>query len=147
MGKTTLNANVPQEFLNVFRQLVRRVQPAKALEPETAADYYGVLQKFPMEVLAESAQTLSQTQKFFPSTAEWFQAAQEVSRRFGVVRCPQCADRGLIRVNYHSGEASDLALCDCRAGQWWRTVGDEYVRKAHPWADQVDTVEAFEALT
>lgn len=72
--KTTAG-EVPKAFLDCFRQLVRRVQPAKALEPDTAADYYEVLKGFHIDVLRRAAKDLATTHTFFPSTAEWHEAA------------------------------------------------------------------------
>jgi hypothetical protein len=38
--------------------------------------------------------------------------------------CDRCACAGVIRVNYHSGEPFDIAICDCPAGQIWRHQDD-----------------------
>jgi hypothetical protein len=51
------------------------VQPAKALEPETAADYYEVLKGFHVDVVRRAAKQLATTNTFFPSTAEWYDVA------------------------------------------------------------------------
>jgi hypothetical protein len=40
------------------------------------------------------------------------------------MNCPRCADRGAIRVEYHSGEPFDIALCTCSAGVFYHGVGD-----------------------
>jgi hypothetical protein len=50
--------------------------------------------------------------------------------------CPHCADRGLVWVHYREadpllGQASDLVMCDCRAGQWYRRAGEAFVREKY----------------
>lgn len=47
--------------------------------------------------------------------------------------CPKCAGRGLIKINYESGEPFDVAMCDCRAGEVWRDGGYQLVREREPW--------------
>ena len=44
-------------------------------------------------------------------------------------RCYRCENQGLIRVNYHSGEPFDLAICDCPAGLFWNRQGELFIRK------------------
>jgi hypothetical protein len=137
MKTTPYLDGVPPEFAEIFRQLVRRVQPAKPLEPETCRDYYAVLRAFPITVLAQSATRLAQANRFFPSTAEWYQAAQAVEQP-NRTKCPKCNDYGLIRVNYHEDGGYDLAMCDCRAGQWYRQAGEAMVRKTDAGATAKD---------
>lgn len=36
--------------------------------------------------------------------------------------CPHCADKGIIRMKFHSGEEDQFALCLCAAGQAWRNT-------------------------
>jgi|SRR5215831_3758140 len=43
--------------------------------------------------------------------------------------CPHCGGFGVIRVNYRSGEPFDIAMCRCRAGQWYRRGGPGMVRE------------------
>jgi hypothetical protein len=135
MKKPIANPLVPPAFVTLFGQVVRRSQLTGRLEPETLSDYYEILQKFPIEVLAESAQTLAETQKFFPSTAEWFQAATEVAwnaRRALLDRpaltsilCGRCGDTGSVyatcpgdstcgRPRAHASH-DFVCVCACRA--------------------------------
>lgn len=45
------------------------------------------------------------------------------------MNCPKCADKGLIRVAYESGEPFDVAICTCRHGRVWRQGGEALVRQ------------------
>jgi hypothetical protein len=60
--------------------------------------------------------------------------------------CPKCASRGLIRVQYRSGEVFDVAICDCPAGQFWRHEGADRTRRRLrlPRVHQIALVETFE---
>ncbi len=42
--------------------------------------------------------------------------------------CQTCNSKGLVRVNYHSGEAYDLGICWCAWGQVYRVGGEALVR-------------------
>lgn len=42
--------------------------------------------------------------------------------------CDICNARGLKWVHYHSGEPSDIAICGCRFGQYWRNAGEDFIR-------------------
>ena len=43
--------------------------------------------------------------------------------------CDRCGGFGVIRINYRSGEPFDIAMCTCRAGQWYRRAGPGMVRE------------------
>ena len=45
------------------------------------------------------------------------------------VPCSRCQDRGLIRVNYQSGEPFDIAICDCATGYAFREAGELVIRQ------------------
>jgi hypothetical protein len=123
---TNTKPELPKAFLDVFTKLVSRTQSGR-LEAGTAAAYYELLQRVPLHVLIESATRLAETHTFFPSVAEWLHAAAAVSPP-AVRTCDHCHATGLVRVCYHSGEPFDVAICDCAAGQFYRTVGEETVR-------------------
>jgi hypothetical protein len=114
----------------VFAQLVSRTKTTGRLERDTAAAYWALLAPFPFDVLATSARQLAATQTFFPSTAEWIAVARRLSLRVRAraVACARCGETGLIRIDYRSGECADLAICDCAAGQWFRTAGEDVAR-------------------
>lgn len=46
--------------------------------------------------------------------------------------CRVCQGLGLIRIRYKSREPLDIAICDCRVGQWWRKAGQGYIRQQFP---------------
>jgi len=85
-------STVPKAFLDVFRQVVRRVQPTKAIEPETAADYFEVLKEFHIDVLREAAKQIAMTTKFFPTVSEWYQAA----KTWHLEHAPRAVDRRVM---------------------------------------------------
>lgn len=66
--------------------------------------------------------------------------------------CAKCADKGLIRVAYQSGEPFDLALCSCRFGRFFRDIPDRILRTwlagpnqpPLPEAHQIGLMEDFE---
>lgn len=64
--------------------------------------------------------------------------------------CRRCRNKGLIRVKYQSGEPFDIAICDCQAGQFWRSLGETAIR-AHfgglPPLHQVSAWEYFDGET
>jgi hypothetical protein len=122
---------IPAEFLDVFRDLVRAYQP-RGLDRDTPRVYWETMRIFPIAVLRESAIELRQrSSAFFPSTTEWFQVASAHGVKHGrsaPTTCAQCRDAGLVRINYRSGEPSDIAICTCRAGQFFRDTGEDAVR-------------------
>lgn len=67
-------------------------------------------------------------------------------RRLTIRRCLRCGNKGLIRVNYHSGEPFDVGICECQAGQHWRTAGEDAIRARLLLADEnrVALLEDFE---
>lgn len=67
---------IPAEFLDVFRDLVVALQPRTPTTRETARVYFETLKQFPLEAIRDSARQLRRTCTFFPSTGEWFAAAQ-----------------------------------------------------------------------
>lgn len=121
---------VLKEFQPIFRDLVIATQPRAALTGDTCRVYYETLADFSLEVVRESATELRRTSTFFPSTGEWVTVATRVLVRRGVpiaASCP-CGGRGLLRMEYQSGEPFDIAICDCRAGRNYRTGGEPFVR-------------------
>ncbi len=68
----------PEEFQPIYRDLAQAVQPIRALTPETFRVYWETLGDFEPDVLRHAAQDLRRIVKFFPSTAEWVQAARRV---------------------------------------------------------------------
>lgn len=138
----------PKAFLEVFARLVSRTKTTGRLESGTAAAYWELLARFPLDVIANSARHLAETQTFFPSTAEWIAAAsdRDLTRR-RPASCTRCGDKGLIRIDYRSGEVSDLAICDCAAGQIFRTTGEDVARAnvaGLPRAARVAYIEDFD---
>lgn len=71
---------VPAEFQALFRELAAMF-PARGLTGDTVAAYHKVLGALPMPVLREAVRMLGQTHRYFPSTAEWFDAATTVQAR------------------------------------------------------------------
>ena len=45
------------------------------------------------------------------------------------MNCTRCLNRGLIRLEFKSGEPFDVAICVCPKGRFWRATGVDYVRK------------------
>jgi hypothetical protein len=76
-GKIMQASPVPPEFQAVFRELVA-VFPARGLTAETIAAYHAVLGAVPVSVLRAAARQLARTNTFFPSTGEWFTAANVI---------------------------------------------------------------------
>lgn len=63
--------------------------------------------------------------------------------------CPRCANRGLIAIRYRDHSPWDIALCPCRIGQLYRTVGERLIRVRHPWITaehQVGHLEDFDEV-
>lgn len=60
--------------------------------------------------------------------------------------CTLCRNRGLLRVQYHSGEVFDLAICQCAAGEAWRHQGEAVIRERMQLTteQQVGWLEDFE---
>lgn len=67
--------------------------------------------------------------------------------------CPVCADKGLVRISYRSGEPDEFALCLCAAGAAWRNdrnAGRQTFPLWHLWAareeveqERVGPIEEF----
>jgi hypothetical protein len=125
--------DVPAAFLAVFRDLVRAYQP-RSLEKDAPRAYWSALGRYPIAILEAAAARVKTTRQFFPTTGEWYAAARTVAgdamRAQPRVDCPCCGDRGLIRIAYRSGEAADLAICHCPAGQFFRDTGEAVARAA-----------------
>lgn len=122
---------IPQEFQDIFRQVLSATRVGNTpITRETCRVYYETLGDFPLDVLRESAQNLRRTSTFFPSTAEWFQAASVLILRTRPAPsdCRKCAGRGLIAVKYHSGEPYDVAICDCADGKFFERAGEGLIR-------------------
>jgi hypothetical protein len=109
-------------FQKIFRSLVIAF-PSRRLERDASDVYWAVLGGLPIAVLRESALALARSSKFFPSTGEWFQAAEEVrlaERRalaarpaVGPIVCPNCSDTGWVYVT-QAGK-SFVTACACRS--------------------------------
>ncbi len=75
------HAPIPQEFRQVFRELVLATQAQHVrTDPDVVRIYFETLRDFSIDVVRTSARNLRRTTTFFPSTGEWFQAAQSVLR-------------------------------------------------------------------
>lgn len=106
MTKKDQRPPIPKEFLEVFRQLVRRFQPTRAVEPETAGDYYTVLNTFSLDVLRRSANDLALHGRFLPTTGEWAGVARLVvaddqrallnTPAATTIACDHCQDTGSV---------------------------------------------------
>jgi hypothetical protein len=121
----------PDGFRKIFRSLVIRLPP-RHLERDAVDEYWVVLQTIPLDVLRQSALTLSQTNTYFPSTGEWFQAAHEVQLAArvalaaepadpSIVECEQCSDTGWVYVD--QADRPSVVACGCR------TTNRTYQRK------------------
>lgn len=118
----------PPAFMDLFRDLVRAYQP-RALDRDTPRVYWETLRALPLDAIGEGAAVLRRrSSAFFPTTAEWFQAAAANQGAHRPPGCTRCGGKGIIRIDYHSGECADLAICDCQAGQWFRTAGEDVTR-------------------
>jgi len=121
-----------QDFSPIFRDLVRALQPPKALDRETERVYWETLRGFSADVLRQSACVLRrQDRPLWPTSGEWYRLATRLSQesaRNRTLRCAVCGDRGLLRVAYQSGEPLDIAVCACLAGRFYRTAGPVLVR-------------------
>jgi hypothetical protein len=113
---------VPADFRAIFRNLVIAAQP-RYLERDAIDVYWEILGSLPIECLRLGALALAQSQTYFPSTGEWFQAAQEVQAAaraaladepvdLAVIECEDCRDTGW---RYHDGKAMAVRPCPCRA--------------------------------
>ena len=76
----TLPPGVTAEFAACFRRLTLAFQP-RMLERDTMAVYHSVLKKLDHEDLCAGVEALLQTNTFFPTTGEWFQAAKDAELR------------------------------------------------------------------
>jgi hypothetical protein len=77
-----VKAHVPKAFADLYRTMVVALQP-RGLERDTMAVYWADLHEFTLDELTGSARTLRQRQPkgIWPTSAEWFQAAEEHRRR------------------------------------------------------------------
>jgi hypothetical protein len=141
-----------QEFSPIFRDLVRALQPPKALDRETERVYWETLRGFSGEVLRQSACVLRrQDRPLWPTSGEWYRLAlrlraETLATEIGAGReCERCRDFGLLRVAYQSGELFDIAVCSCLAGRFYRTAGPALVlaRLALDPAHRVGYLEDF----
>jgi hypothetical protein len=137
-------------FGDVFRRLVRCFQP-RGLDRGSLDAYRAALAtKFPLDVLRESAERMTVARKFFPTVAEWTAAARSVQQLRGggctLSDCARCGGRGLVRVDYETGEPFDLAICRCEAGKPYRRGGAALVRMRFALDDThyVAPIEDFE---
>lgn len=73
----TKDRKAPAEFTEIFRTLVRAVQP-RFVEPDAVEVYWAALRHFPIDVLRESADTLARS-RFWPNTGDWFAAASTLA--------------------------------------------------------------------
>jgi hypothetical protein len=120
------------EFMAIFRVVVLALQPRGPIDRDLVHVYWDVLQSFPLDVLHDTARVLRETRRFFPTSGEWAQLARELQlerRRADISPiCPRCGGRGLIRIDYRTGEPFDIAICDCAAGEGFRVAGERLVR-------------------
>jgi hypothetical protein len=121
--------DIPDRFRALFTRLVQQTQVAgRGLTRDTIDAYWSTLRDVPLDALAAGAVDLARTHVFFPTAAEWYAAAKAWLVDNPRVACEACADQGLIRVAYRDGEPFDLAVCTCRAGQWFRRAGEGFIR-------------------
>jgi hypothetical protein len=114
-----------QEFSPIFRDLVRALQPPKALDRETERVYWETLRGFSADVLRR------QDRPLWPTSGEWYRLARKLSQESAQIRkvgCSRCGGAGVLRVVYQSGEPFDIAVCTCDAGRFYRTTGPMVVR-------------------
>jgi hypothetical protein len=143
-------AKTTDAFAEVFHRLVRCFQP-RGLDRGSLDAYRSTLiEKFPLDVLSESADRMTRSRKFFPTVAEWTAAARAVEQLRGggcaLSDCARCGGRGLVRVDYETGEPFDLAICRCDAGRVYRRGGPALVRMRFQLDDShyVAPIEDFE---
>jgi hypothetical protein len=117
-------------FRDVFGRLVRQTKTAPGtIDRFTAGAYYELLGELPLEALRDAAERWARTNVFFPSVAEWRLAATSLDREpTDLCDCTVCDDRGLIVVRYVTNESFDLAICNCRRGNWFRAAGERFIR-------------------
>ena len=58
--------------------------------------------------------------------------------------CQRCSGRGLIRVDYDSGEPFDIAICRCVVGKTFRVGGEGLVRSHLHLSDEAHVVGLIE---
>jgi hypothetical protein len=122
------NDAIPTAFLDAFGRLARRMKTDR-LDARTARDYWTALQDLPLDRVTAAADELAKQQVFFPAVAEWRRAALGRRQSAPPVDCQHCQGTGLIRICYQSGELFDVAICACRAGTFYRHVGEGVVRR------------------
>lgn len=124
---------IPEDFAAIFGRLARRTATPRLFDARTLPDYYAALANVPIATLDASAEQWARWNRFFPTVAEWLTTAIGLTdadgRRLPLQRdCTRCANRGLIAVRYESGDAFDVAICDCEQGCIWRKFGADVVR-------------------
>jgi hypothetical protein len=122
-----------QDFSPIFRDLVRTLQPPKALDRETERVYWETLRGFSADVLRQSADMLRrQDRPLWPTSGEWYRVAARLRAAAlvsaTVTTCERCGGRGLLRVAYESGEPFDIAVCTCGVGGIYRKNGPALIR-------------------
>lgn len=129
--KTT--EEIPRPFMELFGRLARRTQTPRMFDARSLPAYYSALSNVPIDTLEQSAEAWARSHVFFPTVAEWIETAIMLTTPDGgrlplQIVCTRCGNRGLIAVRYESGEAPDVAICDCVTGQKFRAVGEAVVR-------------------
>jgi hypothetical protein len=121
-----------QDFSPIFRDLVRALQPPKALDRETERVYWETLRGFSADVLRQAAGELRTRERpLWPTSGEWYRLAARLrgaDLHQSGADCRCCGGRGLLRVAYESGEPFDIAVCRCDAGGFYRSTGPMVVR-------------------
>lgn len=118
MAASVTTSAIPQAFIDAFRQLVRRIQPTRAIEPAALRDYYEILQGFPLSRVTQAATILAQQPRvFFPSVGEWRQAVLAIEAAQRSVGSPRPSGEW----PYDPHETFSEAELD--HAQWWRIHG------------------------
>jgi hypothetical protein len=106
----TKETTIPNEFRAMFHRLVV-TSSARRLDPGTLEAYWSVLSDVPMDALETAVRQLARAQPHFPTTGEWFHAAQAVQaearrRRLEAdppidlarYECDRCQDTGSVYI-------------------------------------------------
>jgi hypothetical protein len=104
-------------FLAIFRDVVLAFQP-RGLERDTAKVYYDALGDLPVPILRASAKRLTQTQKFFPTTGEWREAALAIPPSLGTAH----GDAGIHdadRWTFHECPAEPCDRTQAHGAHWY----------------------------
>lgn len=137
--------DIPGWFLAIFGRLARTTTTPRIMDRAALPAYFDLLREFPADVVIEAASRCATAKPFFPTCAEWIAAIRAIDTgRRTVGDCVACAGRGLIAVRYHDGSPFDVAICDCKAGRWWRDVGELVVRSALHLEDPANRVAYVE---